>query len=275
MNKLPILIGILSTMLTSAAAMAGNSIEDKHLFELGVISQDTDITSASTKAPLPPTEVDFIKDLGMDDSSVSINALYRWRFTEKWALSVRYQRLELDGKGFANERFNYDGAAFLAGAFVETDFSMKTYLADVSYSLVRNDKWEVMVGGGIHAFDIESTISGVAFISDGNDNIIEQHTKASADVLAPLPNLRLGAVYMINPRWAVSSSVGWLSLEIDDIDGKYTYFDIGTEYRFSDRFGIGASYQIAKIDVTSTDGDTVDKLDLEFTGPSIFFTYGF
>jgi hypothetical protein len=132
-----------------------------------------------------------------------------------------------------------------------------------------------MLGAGIHSFDIESSISGLAFVNDGNNNIIEQFSKASADVLAPLPNLRFGAIYMINPRWEVNTSVGWLSLEIDEIDGSYTYFDLGTQYRFTEKFGIGASYQFANIDVTSTKGSSVDKLDLEFKGPSIFITYGF
>ena len=275
MNKLPLLIGVLSSMLTSATAIAGNSIEDKHLFELGVFSQDADVTTVSTIEPFPPIEIDLINDLGMDDSSVSVNAMYRWRFAEKWSLSFRYQQLELDGEGSASKRFNFDGKAFLAGVIVKSDFSMKTYLVDVAYSLVRNDKWEVKVGAGIHSFDIETSISGLAFLTDGDDNIVQANTRASADVLAPLPNLRFGAVHMINPKWEVNASVGWLSLEIDNIDGKYTYFDIGTEYRFTDRFGIGASYQLANIDVTSVDGDVVDKIDLEFTGPSIYFTYGF
>jgi hypothetical protein len=187
--------------------------------------------------------------------------------------SIRFRGKD-NGQATSTLRHSIDNA-FVAGRLVQTEFNMKTYLVDVAYSLVRNDKWDVMVGAGIHSFDFESSISGVAFINDGNNNIVEKFTKASADVLAPLPNLRLGAIYMINPRWEVSSSVGWLSLEIDQIDGEYTYFDIATEYRFAQKFGIGASYQLANIDVTSAKGNSVDKVDLEFTGPSIYFTYGF
>ena len=275
MNKLPVLIGILSTMLMSATAIAGNSIEDKHLFEIGAFSQDADIVMTSTDSPLPPTEIDLIDELGMDDSSTAINAMYRWRFAQKWSLSFRYQQLELDGKGAAAKSFNFNGKVFTAGAFVETEFDMKTYLVDVGYSIVRTDKWDVLVGAGLHAFDFDTSISGLAFVNEGGGNIVEQFARAKADVLAPLPNLRLGAIYMINPRWEVNASAGWLSLEIDKIDGEYTYLDIGTDYRFTEKFGIGASYQFAKIDVTSTDGNSVDKLDLEFTGPSIYFTYGF
>jgi hypothetical protein len=73
----------------------------------------------------------------------------------------------------------------------------------------------------------------------------------------------------------VNAGVGWLSLEIDNIDGNYRFLEIGTEYRVTDRFGIGATYQFSKIDVTSTDSDGVDKVDVEFSGPSIYLSYGF
>jgi hypothetical protein len=81
--------------------------------------------------------------------------------------------------------------------------------------------------------------------------------------------------YIISPKWEVSSSVGWLSLNIDDLDGSYLYFDLSTEYRITERFGVGAGYQISKIDVEETKRDGYNDLDIEFSGPSIHLTYGF
>ncbi len=132
------------------------------------------------------------------------------------------------------------------------------------------------VGAGLHAFDFEAAITGTVGIEgDGIEDGTFETTKAAADVLAPLPNLRAGATFLITQRWEVTADAGWLSLEIDDIDGSYIYLNIGTEYRFTDRFGIGASYQLSKIDVTSTNSDGLDAIDVEFSGPSIYLTYGF
>ena len=66
-----------------------------------------------------------------------------------------------------------------------------------------------------------------------------------------------------------------IQLMLCNIEGKYGYFAMGTEYRFTDRFGIGATYQISKIDVTATGSNKVEKFDIEFTGPSIYLSYGF
>lgn len=273
-SKTVLALGI-ATLVSTGAMAAGNTIDDTHYFRLGVLSQKTDITVQSTIDPLPPIEIDMTDDLGMDDSSESVQILYRWRFADKWSLSAQYQKLELDGTGEATKDFNFDGNDYSAGVSVDTQFNVDTYLLDVGYSIIRNDKWELVVGGGVHSFDIDASIITTIGIEGVDDSIVGESVTGNAGVLAPLPNLRAAATYLITPRWEVNVSTGWLSLEIDDIEGKYTYLDIGTEYRFTDRFGVGAAYQLSKMDVTSTNTDGVDKFEMEFSGPSIYLSYGF
>lgn len=275
MNTAKTIAAIALSALISTSALAGSSIEDTHFFRLGAYKQKADIQLGSTIKPFKPITINLADDLGTDDSSTAGNALYRWHFTHKWSLSVAYQRLELEGRGIAEKSFNFEGKEFTVGVQINTDFDMDTYLVDIGYSFVHNDKWEVTFGLGIHAFDIDSSIAGQITVTDGTGASILEGARAAVDVLAPLPNLRGSVTYMINPKWEVNASLGWLSLKIDEVDGKYLYFDLGTEYRISDRFGIGASYQLGDIDVTVDKTARVDKFDLEFEGPSIYISYGF
>lgn len=261
--------------LFSASSMAGNSIEDTHTFRVGMFSQTADIKAISSIDSLPPIEVDLVDDLGLDDNSELGYGSYRWRFAEKWAITAVFERLDLDGSGFATKDFNFDGESFTLGAGVDVEYTMDTYLIDVTYSFIRNENWEVLVGVGLHAFDIETVISGRLEVDNGTGGNTVEGSSASADVLAPLPNFRGGVKYMITPRWEVNASVGWLSLEVDDIDGEYAYADIGTEYRITENFGIGATYQISQIDVTSDEENGFYKLDVDFSGPSVYLSYGF
>lgn len=276
LNKTKQQIALALATLFSVAATAGNSIEDTHLFQLGVYSQEADIQATSTIDPFPPIEIDLTDDLGMDDSSESIFLGYRWRFSEKWQLGVSFTRLELDGKGEASKDFNFDGEDFTAGVAVSTEYNMDTYLIDVGYSFIRNDQWEVVVGFGLHAFDIETVIDS-QFALEGSSGGVggTERLRANVDFLAPLPNARAGVTYMLTPKWEINAGIGWLSLEIDNIDGNYTYGEISTEYRITDRFGIGATYQFSEIDVTVDERDGFDAVDIEFSGPSIYLSYGF
>lgn len=86
---------------------------------------------------------------------------------------------------------------------VDSEFDMDTYLIDIGYSFVRSERWEVMLGAGLHAFDFE------------------------------------------------------------------------TEYRITERFGIGATYQYSEINVTSDNSIGYDELEVDFSGPNLYLSYGF
>ena len=276
LNKTKQQIALVLAALFSVTASASNAIEDTHTFQLGIYSQEADIKATSATDLFPPIEINLTDDLGMDDNSDSVYLGYRWRFGEKWALKASFTRLNLDGKGEASKDFNFDGQDFTAGLAIDTEYNMDTYLIDVGYSFIRNDKWEVIAGFGLHAFDIETVIESQFALDDGGDSVgVTDRVRGSVDFLAPLPNLRLGVTYMITPKWAVNGGAGWLSLTIDNIEGSYSYGELSTEYRITDRFGIGASYQFSQVDVTVDERNGFDGIDIEFSGPSIFLTYGF
>lgn len=249
----------------------GNTIEDTHRFRLGIYEQDIDINGTVTKDPFPEISLDFDKVLGMEDSSQTIFLGYQWRFKEKWSLQAYYSQLEATGKKIATKDFNYDGEEYTAGVLLESDFDLDTYLLAASYSFVKDAKKEFGVGFGLHIFDIDSTIGAVVRV----EGVQEQGTRSSAEVLAPLPNFRAFGTYMINPKWEVSATGGWLSFSYEDYSGGYLFLNLHTEYRFTDRFGMGFSFQIADIDVDVEDSDTKKEFEIDLYGPSIYLTYGF
>jgi len=269
------ILSLLVLGVASAGATAGNSIEDTHIFRLGAYRQEADLNARSSVAQLPALEINFGDELGLDDKNTAPFINYRWRFGEKWSTNLVYQRLELTGSATTVRDFNFDGEEFTAGVAVDSEFNVNTYLIDLTYSFIRNDRWELSAGVGVHAFDFETAIAGQAGIRNDEDEAVTDFATASASVLAPLPNLRGSATYLITPRWEVRGNIGWLSLKIDDIDGAYLFASIATEYRVTDRFGIGASYQIANMDVTEDTGTASTNIDLNLEGPSVYITFGF
>ncbi len=259
-----------------AETCAGTMFDDTHRFHLGYARQDADAKVTSSVDPLPPIEIDLEDDLDADNSSDSILAAYHWRFADKWSLGLTYQRLKLDGDGLAARDFNFDGDVYRAGAQVDTEFTMDTYRLDVAYTIFRNDQWQVRVGAGVHTFVIDTSLAAQLSLEGGEETpLVNEFRQDSADVLAPLPNLRAGVTFLVTPRWSVGGSAGWLSLNIGDFSGSYTYADVATDYRITERFGIGASYQIAKLDAKIDDSDGFDEVNIQLSGPSIYLVYGF
>lgn len=257
-------------LLFSAAALS-NSLEDTHRFRVGIYEQDIDVRASLTKPPLPEFEIDFDKLLGLEESSETIFLSYQWRFKEKWSLQASYSKLEESAEKIATKDFNYGGQEYTAGILLDSEFDLDTYLLVANYSFVHDDKKELGVGLGLHMFDINTQITSVV----GVEEVAQTRMRTRGDLLAPLPNLRAYGTYMVTPKWEVSLKAGWLSLTYGDYDGSYLFLTLYTEYRVTDRFGIGMSYQAAEIDVSHEDNSGKEKFDMELYGPSIFLTYGF
>ena len=263
-------LGLIAIISFSQGALA-SSIEDTHRFRLGVYEQDVDVKGSVTANGFPEIELDFDKVLGLEESSTTAFFSYQWRFKEKWSLQALYSQMEAEGNKLATKDFNYDGVDYTAGIRLDTDFNLDTYLVAVNYSWIRDDKKEIGLGVGLHAFDIDTTIAAAI----GVDGVERNGARTNSEITAPLPNLRAYGTYMITPRWEVSAALGWLSFAYEDYDGGYLFLTAYTEYRFTDRFGMGLSLQAAEIDVTHEDGSGKEKFDIELYGPSLYLTYGF
>ncbi|MEH6519534.1 MAG: hypothetical protein V7742_22895 [Halioglobus sp.] len=261
----------MALLLIGSNSAWSNSIEDTHRFRLGVYEQDVDVTASATRDPLPEIDVNFDKVLGLEETGTTAFLSYQWRFKDKWSLQGFYSKMEVDGKKLATKDFNYDGVEYTAGVRLETDFGLDTYLLAVNYSLIKDDRKEFGVGLGLHAFDIDSTIATAV----GVDGLERAGTRTNSQVTAPLPNFRAYGTFLITDRWEVSAALGWLSFNYEDYDGDYLFLTAFTEYRFTERFGIGLSYQVAEIDVIHDDSNSKKEFNIDLLGPSIYLTYGF
>ena len=85
----------------------------------------------------------------------------------------------------------------------------------------------------------------------------------STDFNGPLPYLKLGFEYYINPKLLAIVKGGFFALEVGDVDGSLINLGAKLEYQFTRIFGLGLGYDGFRIDVTYDDG--LLKSDVEYT----------
>jgi hypothetical protein len=274
------LVTALSTGIFFALAQTAlaNPLTDTHIFRVGVFEQDLDVKGHAVRDTQLDMDLnidlDLDKVLGLDESSTTGFFMYQWRFAEKWSLQAFYSQLKNDGKAKASRDFTFDGKEYTAGLTLETEFNLDTLLVVANYSFIKNDRMELGAGFGLHAFDIETVISLDARL-EGENNNPGGRKRSTSELLAPLPNLRGYGTYMITPKWSIQGALGWLSFKYDDYDGDYLYVNVATEYRFTERFGVGAAYQISDIDVSHDSSHGEQSFEIDLYGPSLYLTYGF
>lgn len=243
----------------------------KNVIGVGAAYQTADATLRASVGDLPDVSVD-LDDLGVDDEDWSWALEWRWRFKPKWMLVALAYQFDQDGGRSVQRDFNFDGKEFQAGASVDTEMSLNTYILDVMYSVYQSEKAEVFIGGGIHAIDLEASISGRAFVGD----LERQRSTGSSEILAPLPNLRAQGFYSFNKRWGASLSMGWLSANYDDYDGGFLYIHPRVAYMLGESWAITAGYQFVDIDLEhQKSGGREAEFDLNFQGPTLMLNYRF
>jgi len=71
-------------------------------------------------------------------------------------------------------------------------------------------------------------------------------------------------------------SVKGFVLEIDDTYGSLIEFDLGIQYRLSERLGIGDGFKSFFLDVVEDENRLTDvNIYFDFIGPAVYMTYTF
>lgn len=241
-----------------------------HIISLGGSTQDADAEIRANLKGRPGKSWD-IDDLGLDDSSDSFHIEYRYNFLENWQLLAAAQTFTSDGKVTASTDIEFGDEVFPAGAEVKTSLSVDTIYVDLLYKVYRSNRAAIWLGGGLHAFDFDAEMS--AKLSVGGESVSGEGS--SSEILAPLPNLRAQAFYAFDDKWSVYGVVGWMSADIDDYSGSFSYLHAKAHYRFTDRFGFALGYQYTDVNVTRDGSHRESEFDIQLTGPSAQFTYAF
>jgi opacity protein-like surface antigen len=273
--KLRLFALLFGSVLSGAVLAAGNSLnpvlDDKFTFKLGASWLKADGSFSSTREG-DPTEKLTTSDLGVDDTETNAAFSARWRFTERWRLTFDYFGLDVNG----NVREDFDDLDFgdiEASGFLAVDTKFKTdfYIAQVGYSLLKNERAELGIGAGVHIvrFDTKLKVSG------GINNASGSVQSDSVDLTAPLPNVLGYGTYAFTPKLSLDGSVGWFGLSYSDYDGNLLTLAANLDYRLTDHFGVGVGYNYINMDLTINKSNRKDKYDIDYKGPVLYVTASF
>jgi hypothetical protein len=269
---LPIVFSIVSLFISLHAASEPlhKAMISKHTITVGVYDQDVHAGIFSRKTDGPSITVDTDK-LGIGDAKTDWMLEYRYRTEKKWVFSASIYNYSSSSSGSVSREFEYDDVVFEAGVQIKSDVEIETYVIDALYKVYETDRAVLLVGGGLHLFDISTAVQARLSV-DAADQIT---ARASDDLLAPLPNLRLIGFYALSPKWAIHTTMGWLSFNYDDYDGAFSYIHLRGTYQIGKKFSVGLGYQYTDMDFTRTDDRGKAGIDAQFIGPSAFLAYSF
>jgi len=189
------------------------------------------------------TDIDLEDDLGYD-SLISTLWFSGWyRVGDFHRLRMTYTPLIRSAQATNNQDIEIDGTLIKAGA----TFSARTEtdILDVSYiySAYKSSQLEMGISAGIYWLFYSTALQASGEIQFPNeDQPSSQRSYFSQQkIQAPMPLIGISGIYEITPDWRANAAIRFLSLQLNDVDGRIISTEIGTEYYFNDNWGAGLS----------------------------------
>jgi len=216
--------------------------------------------------------IDFDR-AGLDESDTSYWLSVNWRSANsRWGAWFGSWRYDVNGTNIWEDSLELpNGGEVPVGASVTSDFDAQWYILEATYSFYRSETIDTGIGLGIHAVDLDTTITARVQIGDQEAEVIT----GNLDTLAPLPNVLAYLSWKFTPRWMLIARLGYFTLDYDKYSGDMTNAHVMVNYSISPRWALGAAYQFVDLDLDVDETDYVQVYDIDFAGPMIFARFRF
>lgn len=214
------------------------------------------------------TEIEFEKDLGINNSQLTFLANFQWRITSRSRINLNYYNMPRSSTHTLQRDITYNGTTYPVDATVTSNFNTAIYQVSYGYAILAKPNFELGVLIGTHTVGADAAISLSGSVGSAS---------ASTDFgfTAPLPDLGIWGGYAFSKRMAVNLDVNYLALTVGDVTGKIFAYNISFLYRLIDKVDLTLGYSGLNINVDVLKTNTEGHLKWGYNGPSLGATYSF
>ncbi len=204
-------------------------------------------------------EIDVEEALGLDSSDTVFfgNGYYRFGSTRRHRFDFGYTSYRRDSSGVLGQDLPILGVIFPEGETVQTSFDFDMIRVGYSYSLLKDDRMDLGIGGSLYIMPIELGISSSSL------------GLKTEDITAPLPVLTLRGDFAITPKLFLKTNWDIFYLKIGDFEGSILSTTVALEYNFWKNVGFGLGFNDFRVQVEASGSDYPN---INFTG-NVNFEY--
>jgi hypothetical protein len=208
---------------------------------------------------------DFDEGTGRENSDSTFAAEMGWRFSDNWSLRAQYFDSSGSTSRVLQEDIQWGDVVFGAGSSASGGTSLEVTRLFFGKHLDTLPHHELGLGLGIHWLHIGAFIQGTII---ANGEPMTARRSVSSD--GPLPNLGIWYRYSISPRLAFRTRLDLMSASVGEYSGLLLNASAGLSYRVTERFGIGASYNLFRLDAAVDKSDWRGNVDTRYNGLYVF-----
>jgi len=240
---------ILAAGLLAAPAYAQDSSEtwnglpDRFQFDTGYFRLDADTVLRLESPAGGAGEVDFERDLGIDEEVDTFWIDGTWRVGRRHQVKLAYTRLSRDRGDFTLQRtFTWGGQTYDAGLTATTTTGSDILGGYYRFAIVRNDRFEIGPTLGVGYLWLDARIQATGTVSGPGGS-----QQRRLDRVADMSSIT-GAVGGYAKGWAakrlsVEGDFLYIKVELDGDPASVTDWRLAGRYYFTRHVGLGVQYK--------------------------------
>ena len=210
------------------------------------------------------TTIDLKRDLGLDTGNQLAFARLSWRPFDRHEFGLSYYGDSVSADHRLQRDISFEDDLYQADATVHADMSLKSLEAYYSWWWKSTDTWALGPRLGVTEYRLDV---GLEATLDVNGNPVGRGSldgRYRGDL--PAPTLGVGWRWTPSEDWRISADAGWLSTEINGIDGTVTYARVGAEWHRWKHVGLLLEYNYTDISASTERNHFTGNLDMRDSG---------
>ena len=216
------------------------------------------------------TTLSFEDDLDLGDRETIPTVAFEWQLARRHKLGIRWQDISRDSTAQALEVIQWGDEIIPIEADIALSFDIVQTFIDYAYFPWVKERWAAGFGLGVRWMEIAATLTW-------NEQMLGAGGSSEAEGTGPLPYIYFEYRRLLSDHWRFKGGLGWLEVEIDDIDGGQWVGRLDIEYLLGRYWGFGVAANLATVDVDWSGVETEEAqsaltaaLDMDINDISVF-----
>ena len=234
-----VLVFVATPALAQSESGTWNGLSDRFQVDAGYFHLNVDTVLRFRGTSGPAGDVDFERDLGVDETADTFWVDGTWRVGRRHQLKLGFTRLSRERPAYTLTRdFVWGGQTYTAGLTASSETGSEILGGYYRFAVVRNDRFEIGPAIGVGYLWMDATIRATGTIG-GASRTLEQSASTGSITGA------LGGYFNAWPakRLALRGDFLYIQVNPEDSEASVKDWRIGANYYVFRNAGLGVQYK--------------------------------
>jgi len=227
-----------SPVLAQSASGSWNGLPDRFRIDTGYFRLSAD-TQLRLNSPAGGGDVDFEKDLGVNQDVSTFWLNGTWRVGRRHQLELGFTRLSRERDGFSLQRdFTWGGETYSAGLQANTTTGTDILGGYYRFAAYRNDRFEIGPTVGIGYLWLDARVRATGTVAGASRTL--DRAASTGSITGAIGGY---ATAWPKERFVLRADFLYVKVSPGDSDASVTDWRIGADYYFFKNAGLGVQYK--------------------------------